>query len=115
MAILAVEGMQFFCFHGYYKEERAKGGNYSVDVFADIPNNYGITDELSTTLNYEVIYDVCKKVMSEPAYLIEHLAHEIISQLRNLHPEIALFRVKVRKHNPPLPGEVNFTSIELEG
>jgi dihydroneopterin aldolase len=113
MAILALEGMQFFCFHGYYKEERDKGGNYSVDVFMDIPDDFGISDKLETTINYEEVYAVCSTIMSKPVYLIEHLAHEILSQLKSLFPEVVQFRIKISKHHPPLKGEVKCTSIEV--
>jgi dihydroneopterin aldolase len=115
MAILALEGMQFFCFHGYYKEERDKGGNYTLDLFMDIPDEFGMNDKLETTVNYEEVYAVCSKIMAHPVDLIEHLAHEILKELRNLFPAVKRFRIKIRKHHPPLPGEVNCTSIEIEG
>ena len=32
MGKIAIEGMQFYAYHGYYKEERHLGGSYMVDV-----------------------------------------------------------------------------------
>ena len=115
MAELSINGMQFFAFHGYYKEERKKGGNYTIDVSVILPDSSGDGDDLDSTLNYEKIYTICQEVMDESVYLIEYLCHKILNQLRATFPDVDLFTVKVTKHNPPLPGEVDSTSFELAG
>lgn len=115
MATLAVEGMHFYAFHGYYESERKVGGQYTVDVFVTLPDNIGQSDQLSNTLNYESIYSIAREVMSVSSHLIEHVCQEILASLRSKFPEIEKFKVKVKKHHPPLPGEVDATFIEMEG
>ncbi len=115
MATLAIEGMKFYAFHGVYDEERKAGGYYSVDVFATIDDRSGEHDLLDTTLNYEGVYSITKKVMEVPGKLIEYLAHEILKALKEEFAEAIKFKVKVIKHRPPLPGEVESTWFEIEG
>ena len=115
MAQLGIEGMQFYAFHGYYEAERKAGGNYTVDVYATISDQAGVNDDLEDTLNYESIYAITKNVMEKSSKLIEHLAQRILSQLKTDFPDIKHFKVKVKKHHPPLSGEVDATTIELEG
>ena len=33
MAVIALEGMRFFAYHGFYPEENIIGTNYVVDVY----------------------------------------------------------------------------------
>jgi dihydroneopterin aldolase len=115
LALLAIEGMQFYAFHGYYEAERKAGGNYWVDVYVTLPEDVGKDDQLPSTLNYEVIHEITHEVMTVSAQLIEHIAHQLLSTLKNKFPEIEKFKVRVKKLNPPLPGAVESTSFEIEG
>lgn len=116
MAKLAIEGMEFYAYHGYYKEEQKVGGRYTVDVYLKLPSEKsGETDRLADTVNYEDIYQIVKDVMAEPANLIEHVAHEILVRLKaklNLSKKVS---VRVRKHRPPMPGVVAQAFVEIKG
>ena len=116
MAKLVIEGMEFFAFHGCYKEEQQSGGNFSVDVQVDLPGeDTGKTDELEDTVNYEDVYRITKEIMGQPVRLIEHLAHRILSTLKSELGREGNWMVRVHKHSPPLAGEVDQTYIELNG
>ena len=114
MAKLVIDGMEFFAYHGYYKEEHQSGGKFSVDVHVNLPNaDTGKTDHLGDTVNYEDIYRITKEVMGQPVRLIEHLAYRIISRLKNELGHEGQWTIRVHKHRPPLPGVVDETYIEL--
>ena len=108
MGRIALEGMEFYGHHGYYVDERKRGKIYIIDVLveSDIKKS-GVSDELDDTINYEVIYDICKTEMSEPKHLIEKVASSIAHQIQDKYPEIEKMEVKVRKLSPDLGGPVN--------
>ncbi len=109
---LSIVGMKFFSHHGYYKEEKEKGGNYLVNV--DINTNLdsaGQSDNLSDTINYEEVYSITKSIMEVPHHLIESLAYEIAHEIKEKFSQIEKLKVVVSKLNPPIEGEVDRTSI----
>jgi dihydroneopterin aldolase len=53
-------------------------------------------------------------VMSVPTHLIEHLARNIVNGLVEKAGKSYHYRVRVRKHQPPLGGSVACTYIELD-
>ena len=64
MTTIALEGMQFFANHGYYEEEQATNTYFIVDVYVQIGDKsmreVTIADDLTGTVNYEMIYEICK-------------------------------------------------------
>jgi dihydroneopterin aldolase len=128
MAIIALEGMQFHAFHGYYEEERLLGNNFVLDVFVttDI-SKAAISDELyiehpqkepsSTTINYETIYRLCKVEMAQPTKLLETLVHRILARIYNYFDNVEGVMVRLKKLNPPLGGRVDssWLMVSTEG
>lgn len=112
---IGLEGMEFYAHHGVYDIEREKGGKYIVDVFVYTDASQAeVYDDLSGTVNYELIYEAVSKNMQEPAKLIEHLAHNIINDLKTFVPADDKIRIKVKKIKPPLDGVVAASVVEIE-
>jgi dihydroneopterin aldolase len=116
MAVIALEGMEFYAKHGFYEEEEIIGGEYVVDVFITTQvDRAAVSDDLSETINYETVYLICKAVMKQPTKLIETVAKRIALNLKNQFRNMSELRVKVTKKNPPLGGKVAAASIEVDG
>jgi len=82
MGQIALEGLEFFAFHGYYDEEQKIGNKYGVDLHLKTDlHAAGASDKLAETVNYEVLYRVTLEEMQRPARLLEHLAHRILDRL----------------------------------
>ncbi|MCH2043714.1 MAG: dihydroneopterin aldolase [Saprospiraceae bacterium] len=115
MSIVAIEGMRFYAYHGFYPEEQAIGGEYLVDVYVDVDfSGAASADDLDGTVNYETIYRVAKIVMSQPVKLIETIAQKIIDRLKVVLSAMQAIRVRIVKLNPPLGASVQRAYIELE-
>ena len=72
MATIAIEGVRFFAYHGYYEEEQELGNTFVLDVIVNADTELAAaTDELyeeieddeieedepaATTVNYELLY-----------------------------------------------------------
>lgn len=113
MGIIAIEGMHFFAHHGFYKEERVLGGKYTVDVYLEFDfQKAAALDDLSKTIDYEMVFATVKQEMEINAHLIENVCHRILEALRVQLPAAPFIKVRVNKFNPPMKGSVDKVSVE---
>jgi dihydroneopterin aldolase len=112
---VALEGLEFFAYHGFYEEERKMGNKYQVDVIVDTDLwEAGQKDKLSTTLNYETLYQIVQVTMQQPAKLLEHVAYQIIEEVYKHFPNIIAVEVAVAKYNPPVGGVCKWARVKLK-
>jgi dihydroneopterin aldolase len=115
MGLIAIEGLQFYAHHGYYKEEQVLGGKYTVDIYMQVnTEEASATDDLKKTINYEEVYRLTKAEMEIHSKLIEHVCQRILSRLKDGFAQVNHLKVRVSKHNPPLKGSVERVYVELE-
>ena len=110
---ISLIGMEFFAYHGFYKEERILGGDYLVDVEIEADLSASKSDELEETINYETIYSITKKVMDEPVKLIEKVAFKIAEALKGKYSQMHALQISIHKLNPPLGSTVKESRFEL--
>ncbi len=122
MSIIALEGVRFYAYHGYYEEEQVVGNEYILDVFVDTPTRTAadeddLFDEESKdalTVNYEMLYQICRIEMREPAKLLETVVQRIVDRIDDQFDNVRGIRVKLRKCFPPLGGRVESSSVEVK-
>ena len=115
MARIYLEKMEFFAYHGCFKEERVIGNRFIVTLELDTCTAKAeATDNLSDTLNYQAVYNTIAEQMWEKSNLLEHLGRRIIDKLVTCHGEITYLRIKISKMNPPIGGKMECVSIEME-
>ncbi len=62
MGLIRIEDMEFYAFHGHYREEQIVGNHFMVDVSIETDTDKaGQSDELRDTLNYQKAYLVSEK------------------------------------------------------
>jgi len=114
MGQIALEGLEFFAFHGYYDEEQKIGNKYGVDLHLKTDlHAAGASDKLAATDNYEVLYRLVLAEMQLPARLLEHLAHRILDRIMSEFPQVRRGQVSVSKFNPPLGGICHRARVTL--
>jgi dihydroneopterin aldolase len=115
MGIVTLEGLEFFAYHGYYKEERKIGNKYHVDVSVELDlSKAAQKDRLSETLDYEILYKLIFEVMQKPTKLLEHIAQRVIDQVYANFSQIQSVEVTVAKHNPPVGGVCRWAKVTLK-
>jgi len=116
MSIISIEGMEFFAYHGCFKEEQVIGTKFRCDAFLEVDTTKAEqTDNLSDTVNYQSVFQVVKHEMETKSKLLEHVGRRIINRIKKEFPQVEHVRLKIRKLNPPLGGKIDFVSVELEG
>ncbi len=114
LATIALEGLEFFAYHGVYEEERKNGNQFEVDLFVDYDVRHATkSDDLQHTLDYAVLYEIVRGCFEGSDYLIEYLAGKIISSIKKSYPEVKNVKVKVSKINPPIGGTCDRASVTI--
>jgi 7,8-dihydroneopterin aldolase/epimerase/oxygenase len=109
MGLIALEGMKFRAYHGFYEEDRIVGNDYVIDVYVET----NTTDNLAQTINYETVYEVCKIEMRQPSRLMEAVAERIVAKIKFLF-FVSTIKVRLKKLAPPLGGVITAVAIEKE-
>ncbi len=110
-----IEGIKLYAFHGCLDEEAKIGANYIVDVYLTTDfSKAAISDNLNETIDYCAIYEIAKKQMAVRSKLIEQVCKRIHDNITVDFKTINSLRVKVTKLSPPMNGNVEKVSVEVE-
>ncbi|MBL7785847.1 MAG: dihydroneopterin aldolase [Chitinophagales bacterium] len=112
--LLAIEGMHYYAYHGYYPEEQIIGCWYTIDVYVTADFEAAHNDHLSDTFNYEQITAFCSTTMQTPVQLVEHLTQKIWDGLAHLYPTATALKVRISKHHPPLINHIEKIFVEID-
>jgi dihydroneopterin aldolase len=114
MVKVALHGVKFLAYHGFYPQERIMGNHFIVDAEVEFLQLHQFTDdEIAHTVNYEQVYAIVDKHMRITRKLLETVVQSIIDDLKTTYPFAETIRVGLKKLNPPLPGSVACSFIEI--
>lgn len=112
--IVSLEGMEFHAFHGYYDFEREQGNDFVVDVHVTTDFRLAAeTDDLSGTVNYEMIYQIVNEEMQEPTKLLERLVQRMIDRMFQEFGNAKKIEIQLAKKNPPIEGKIRQSKITM--
>ena len=107
MGKILLEGIEFFAYHGCYKEEQIIGTRFTVDLVVETDTAKAeVSDHLHDTISYVHIYQAVKNEMEQKSHLIEHVARRIIDSIVSKFPSITSIELKISKLNPPVGGKM---------
>ena len=108
--------MGFYSHHGCFKEEQVIGTRFSVDLWLTYDaSRAAATDDVSDAVNYADVYRTVEREMAVPSHLLECVATRIIEAVRAEFPSVTSARLRICKLNPPLGGQMDHVSVEMEG
>jgi len=115
MGKIIIEDMEFYAFHGHYKEEQIVGNRFLVDL--ELVSNLEIpaeSDQLKDAVNYHRAYEIVRKEMRvKKSNLLENIAKRIIDALYDELTGVDKITVKIRKMNPPMGGPIKSVSVTM--
>jgi 7,8-dihydroneopterin aldolase/epimerase/oxygenase len=115
MSKILLENMEFFAYHGCFKEEQIIGNQFVVNLEIDTDTSDAeFSDNIKDTLNYQEAYNVVKEQMQQKSHLLEHLGRRILDALTDKFSSIRYMKVRVSKMHPPMGGKMRCVSLELE-
>lgn len=115
MGIIKLQNIRTFSYHGCLEEEAKIGSDYRVDleIKADLRKSM-VTDELTDTVDYVHLNRVVREEMAIRSKLLEHVAQRIVKRIFSELPEVSRILVAVSKINPPIGGDVEAVTIQVE-
>lgn len=103
MLSVCLKDLVFFAYHGLYAGEKEVGGKFIVNVKTSFKPGVGPVLEITETLNYEALFLIVSARMAIPTCLIETLAMQIVSDIRDSFPALLKVSISIEKCNPPIP------------
>jgi dihydroneopterin aldolase len=111
---IALEGLEFHAFHGVYPHERESGNFFEVDIAVETDFTLGAReDDLSGTVNYEILFRIVKEEMDQPSRLLETVAEKIVNSVFRTLPAVSAVDLKIAKLNPPIGGKCRSSSVSV--
>lgn len=111
---VGLEGIKFNAAIGYFEEERIYKNNFLVDVNVLFTQNVvSQTEDLSQTVDYGLLHEICKQEFAKESLLIETVAQQILDKVIATFPFVEVVNIKIRKLNPPLTAQIQHSFIEL--
>ncbi len=112
---IALEGLAFYAYHGFFEEEQRLGNHYQVDITLETDfSEAGRQDDLAHTVDYGVLYQIIADTMQTPAKLLEHIAQKIVNQVFERFETVKMVEVCIGKQNPPLGGLCAWAKIRIK-
>lgn len=115
MGNIKLKNIRTFSYHGCLVEESKIGSDYTVDL--DIKTDLrksSVSDRLEDTVDYVLLNRIVVEEMAIRSNLLEHVAQRIISRVFGEIPEVSRIHLSVSKINPPIGGDVEAVTIEME-
>jgi dihydroneopterin aldolase len=115
MGTIKLQNIRTYSFHGCLEEESIIGSDYIVnlEVKTDLRKS-SLSDELKDTVDYVLLNKIVVEEMDIRSKLLEHVAHRIITRVFAEIPSISRILLDVSKLNPPIGGDVESVTIEME-
>ena len=114
MSIIQIKNMEFYAYHGHFREEQIVGNRFLVDLWIETDmSKPAETDNLEDAVNYQVAYKLIRKEMEKKSNLLEHIAKRILDTLFESLEGIEKVRIKISKMNPPVGGKMDSVSVSL--
>lgn len=115
MGIIKLKNIRTYSYHGCLLEEGKIGSDYIVnlEIKTDLRKS-SLTDNLKDTVDYVLLNSIVVEEMAIRSDLLEHVAHRIITRIFEEIPEVSRIIVAVSKLNPPIGGDVEAVTIEME-
>ena len=115
MGTIKLKNIRTFSYHGCLVEESKIGSNYRVDleVKTDLSKSE-ISDDLQDTVDYVLLNQIVVNEMAIRSNLLEQVARRIIDTTKSKIPSLDYIKVAVSKLNPPIGGDVEEVTIEID-
>jgi len=114
-AIVEIEGMEIFAFHGVFPEEKKNGQLFRVDgLFRYDAGVASQSDEIADAMDYTLICRLIEDEMRIPSSLLEHVAYRIIRRLKMEILLLEYIRITITKLKPPITTKLSGIRVTLE-
>lgn len=102
MMIVHLKGLKFHCFHGLHPEEGVAGGSFEMDIDLTYYPTSEIVTSIEDTIDYSLVYETVKALMSKPSALLETIAMQLAAELSKQFNTITAIDITLYKLHAPI-------------
>lgn len=114
MAFIEIKNMEFYAFHGHFKEEQIVGNKFLIDLTLEVDlKKASETDRLEDTVDYQVAFKIVKDEMDKKSNLMESIGKRILDSIYTKLEGVEKATVRIRKMNPPMGGHINSVAVVM--
>ena len=116
MDYIHIKDMEFYGYHGVLEQETVLGQRFRVTLAIAVDLQHaGETDDLTDTVSYAGVFEICQKIVEgKPYQLIEAVSEHIAKAIREAYPvAVKGIRVEVIKPDPPIRGHYREVAVEI--
>ena len=115
MALITIEGIRLYAYHGHLPGEAKLGGHFIVNVWVTADTSeVEKTDELNDTVDYAKIIAIVKEQMAIRSDMIEHPTKRIVDAILPLN-KVQKVKVEVEKNQPLINASFDKISVTIKG
>ena len=110
-----MNGMEYYAYHGCYRDEQLIGNNFLVDITMDVDmEEASESDNLCDALDYAEVYEMVKQEMNIRSYLLENVSSRVLDRLFDNFQQLKKATVCVTKLNPPIDGKMQSVTVSQQ-
>jgi dihydroneopterin aldolase len=112
MIAVHLKELKFHAYHGLYAGEEKTGGLFEVNLSVWYKPE-GRIEQLDQTINYVELFNIVKQRMMQQTSLIETVAEDMCTQLKERFTMINKIELSIDKCSPPIEQLSGKTGITL--
>ncbi|WP_118973155.1 dihydroneopterin aldolase [Taibaiella koreensis] len=109
MLTVSLSGVRFQAPIGLYPQEAFLGNE--IELFLSVSQQAAI-DNLPL-IDYALLHAIAEAAVQEPAHLLETVLQRIVAGVTGAYPGSRI-KVAVRKRNPPMAGQIDYSEVQWE-
>lgn len=110
---IGLQKIEIFAHHGVYKREKENGSTFYLNIMVKGDLSAVVdSDDISETINYEVIATICKQEMRIVSNTLEHVGYRIIKTLFKDLP-ISKVKLNIAKVKPSIDVDCASSDVSL--
>ena len=110
MLTVSLHGIKIHAPHGLYPQEHILGNKFEIDVDIWLPDA-----QPWPFADYTLIRQTVADVFQQPGQLLETFTYNIHTALKEKFPVAEKIKVAIKKHHPPMAGDVSYAQVCYEG
>jgi dihydroneopterin aldolase len=110
--IIRLENIKLKAYHGWYEQEQQTGNWFETSVMIEVQDKEINDNDLNSTFNYEVIYQIVTEEMAIPCRLLETVGKAIMTRIKSFE-EIIKAELTIYKLAPEKMKFVDKVGIQL--
>lgn len=109
---VSLHGIQWQAPIGLYPEEKKTGNDFELDLDVDLPAS--MPGGPLPFLDYAQVRQWVDQILDRPGEILETYVQNLAEILGQNIPDAQRIQIRLRKYNPPFPGETRYAQVSLD-